>query len=128
MGRRHPTASRFVLLLAFAVSGGRRFVGLGRVAMGLFGVLGSARGIALFVMLGRRSVRLGRVLVVRGGLSMCSLRHHALLFRRPNEDGKIYAAFKTGQGQPCSILVGQYLFWRKRRNISPLWILRLSRI
>lgn len=47
------------------------------MAMGLFGMLGSARGIALLVMLGRRSMRLSRVFVVLGGLGMCSLRHHA---------------------------------------------------
>ena len=50
--------SPFDLFLAFRMSGGGRFVRLGRVTVGFVGVLRGGGVIALVVMLGRGAVRL----------------------------------------------------------------------
>lgn len=60
---------------ALAVSLGRALVGLGGVAVRLFGVLRGCLDIALFMELGGHLVRLGGCLVVLGRFSVGCLGH-----------------------------------------------------
>ena len=65
---------------ALAVSGLGGFVSLGRMTVSFLGVLLRSRGVAFFVMLGCRMVRLGSRLVMLGGFLVGCLSHDLLRY------------------------------------------------
>jgi hypothetical protein len=68
----------FDLFPALRMSGGGRFVRLGRVSVGFVRVLRGGGVIAFFVMLGRGAVRLCSSFVMIGGFRVSFLRHKVL--------------------------------------------------